>query len=321
VTAVGDTSLEVAVRDALALAAGTPPAIAGIERSVPPASGSYRVELLTLSLADGIEERLFLKDFGSCRNVKPDMLARRRRELHVYRDLLAHADLGTPAYRGCVWNEARGRFWLLLEYVDGRRLGDLGFAHWLDAARWLGRMQGRFARRDLADDGFLVAHDAAFFGSIAERALEAVAAVSPRLGARLSEPLRRHGVLAETLAAGPFTLVHGYYRPYNILVRADGAICVSDWEESARGSPSFDLAYLCDGLEPERLSALLDGYDESRAAAGLPIEDRAHALRLLRLCGIHRNLKTLTKAGGPGFTRRGAERLVERTRALAREAL
>jgi aminoglycoside phosphotransferase (APT) family kinase protein len=320
VTAI-DPPLEVAVRDALAQAAGAPLAIADLERSVPPASGSYRVELLTLQLEDGSEERLFLKDFGSCKHAKPDMAARRRRELHVYRDLLAPADLGTPAYRGCVWDEARGRYWLLLEYVDGRRLGDLDFAHWLDAARWLGRLQGRFARRDLTADRFLVAHDDAFFRSVAERALAAVGAVSPRLGARLGEPLRRHGALADALAGGPFTLVHGYYRPYNMLVREDGGIAVGDWEESARGSPYFDLAYLCDGFDPERLGALLDGYDEARAAAGLPIEDRVDGLRLLRLCAIHRNLKTLTKAGGRGFTRRGAEGLVQRTRALAREVL
>jgi aminoglycoside phosphotransferase (APT) family kinase protein len=315
-----DTPLGVAVRDALA-AAGRPLPIAGLERSAPPATGSYRVELLTLRLADGTEERLFLKDFGSCTHVKPEMAARRWRELCVYRELLAQADLGTPAYRGCVWDEAHGRYWLLLSYVDGRRLGDLGFAHWLDAARWLGRMQARFARRDLTADSFLVAHDAAFFTSVAERALAAVAAVSPLLAARLAEPLRGYGAVADELAGGPFTLVHGYYRPYNVLVRADGAICVTDWEESARGSPSFDLAYLCDGFDPERLSALLDGYDEERAAAGLPVEARVDALRRLRRCTIHRNLKTLTKAGGPGFTRRGAEGLVERTRALSRELL
>jgi aminoglycoside phosphotransferase (APT) family kinase protein len=320
VTALG-TPLGAAVRDALEQAAGRPLPIAGLERSAPPATGSYRVELLTLQLADGTEQRLFLKDFGSCKHVKPELPARRLRELCVYRELLAEADLGTPAYCGCVWDEARGRYWLLLSYVEGRRLGDLGFAHWLAAARWLGWMQGRFARRDLTADAFLVAHDVAFFTAVAERALAAVATVSPLLAARLAEPLRDHGALADELAGGPFTLVHGYYRPYNILVRENGAICVTDWEESARGSPWFDLAYLCDGFDPQRLRALLDGYDHERAAAGLAVEDRAQALRRLRLCTIYRNLKTLTKAGGPGFTRRGAEGLVARTRTLSRELL
>jgi hypothetical protein len=315
-----DIPLVVAVRDALEQAAGRPLPIAGLERSAPPATGSYRVELLTLRLADGTEERVFLKDFGSCRHVKADMAARRRRELCVYRELLAGMDLGTPAYRGCVWDETRGRHWLLLSYVDGLGLGDLGFAHWLDAAGWLGRMQACFARRDLTADAFLVVHDVAFFTSVAERALAAVAALWPRLGARLAEPLRGYDAVADELAGGPFTLAHGCYRPYNVLVGEGGAICVTDWEESARGSPSFDLAHLCDGFDRERLSALLDRYDDARAAAGLPVADRVDALRLLRLCTIHRNLKTLTKSGAPGFTRRGAEGLVERTRALSREA-
>jgi aminoglycoside phosphotransferase (APT) family kinase protein len=315
-----DAAVAAALREA-APVAGRAPAIAAVERSAPPRRGSYRVELLTVRFADGTQERLFLKDFGACKHAKPEMPARRRRELRVYRDLLAGADLGTAAYRGCVWDEQRGRWWLLLACVDGRRLGHLALAHWLDAARWLGRMQASFARRDLTADDFLVAHDAAFFTSTAEHARAAVAARSPRLAARLAAPLRDHGVLADELAAGPLTLVHGCYRPYNLLVREDGGICPTDWEESARGSASFDLAYLCDGFDAERLGALLDGYDEARAAGGLPVEDRASALRRLRLCAIHRNLKTLTKAAGPGFTQRGAEGLVARTRALAREAL
>lgn len=315
-----DAALAAVVGDALARADRRPAAIAAIERSAPPATGSYRVEILTLRFADGSEERLFLKDLGSCKHVKPEPAARRRRELCVYRELLAQADVGTPAYRGCVWDEARGRYWLLLAEVDGRRLHRLAFAHWLDAARWLGRMQARLAQRDLTADDFLVVHDAAFFASVAEQARAAVAALSPPLAARLGAPLRDYVAVADELAGGPFTLVHGSYRPYNVLVRDDGRICPIDWEESARGSPFFDLAYLCDGFDTARLSALLDGYDDARAAGGLPVEARATALRRLRLCGIHRNLKTLTKAGGPGFTRRGADGLVEHTRALAREA-
>jgi hypothetical protein len=314
-----DIPLDVVLRDALAQADGRPRAIAAIERSAPPARGSYRVELLTVRYADGGEEQLFLKDFGVCKHVKPELPARRWRELCVYRELLADAGLGTAAYRGCVWEEAR--WWLLLACVEGRRLRKLAFAHWLDAARWLGRMQAQFAGRDLTAGDFLVAHDAAFFASVAEQALAALAARWPSLAAQLAEPLRGHGALADELAGGPFTLVHGVYRPYNILVRDDGGICPTDWEESACGSPSFDLASLCDGFDPARLGALLDAYDDARAAGGLPVAERASALRRLRLCAIHRNLKTLTKAGEPGFTLRGAEELVERTRALAREAL
>jgi aminoglycoside phosphotransferase (APT) family kinase protein len=314
-----EAALAALLGDALAPAAGRSSAIAGIERCAPPARGSYRVEILSLRFADGMRERLFLKDFGSCTHAKPEPAARRWRELCVYRELLAQAEVGTPAYRGCVWDEARGRHWLLLAYVDGRRLRHLAFAHWLDAARWLGRMQARFARRDLSADDFLLAHDAAFYTALAERARAALAARSPRLATRLAAALRDHGTLADELAGGPLTLVHGCYRPYNLLVRGDDGICPTDWEESARGSPSFDLACLCDGFDGERLGALLDAYDEARAACGLPVEQRAQALRRLRLCWIHRDLRTLSKAGGPGFTRRGAEQLVERTRALARE--
>ena len=62
------------------------------------------------SWAGGESFRFFLKDYGFSRQSKDAPEARRDRELRVYRDLLAGADLGTPAYYGSVWNEQVGRF-------------------------------------------------------------------------------------------------------------------------------------------------------------------------------------------------------------------
>jgi hypothetical protein len=93
-------------------------------------------------------------------------------------------------------------------------------------------------------------------------------------------------------------------------------VCVTDWEESARGSPFYDLAYLSDGFDPLRLDALIDAYQQEIARAGLPLRDRDDALRLIRCFYVHRNLKTLTKAQGPGFSRDGIERLIHRIESL-----
>jgi aminoglycoside phosphotransferase (APT) family kinase protein len=125
------------------------------------------------------------------------------------------------------------------------------------------------------------------------------------------------------MAAEPLTLVHGVFRPQNILLRgAPGAahVCVADWEEAARGSPLYDLAHLSDGFDAPRLHVLLDGYDEERGRAGLPARDRDDAVAVLRRLWIHRNLKTLTKvdARRGDFTSEGIAGLVARTEALAR---
>jgi aminoglycoside phosphotransferase (APT) family kinase protein len=308
------------VQEALVRERGAGPAIAGLTRATANGSSSYRTELLTLELADGAELRVFLKDFGTSTHRKDGMRARRQRELSVYRELLAGADLGTPRYLGAVWDEPAGRYWLLLEHVEGQSLRCFGFGHWLAAARWLGRLQGHAAGLDMTRATFLVEHDTGFFASVADRALAAVRAVSPPLGARLAGALRDYDEVVALLAAEPPTLVHGHFRPHNIVVRpgeAARSLCVIDWEESGRGSPLYDLAYLTDGFDPPRLGVLIVGYEEDAARAGLPARGRDEVLRVLNSLYMHRNLKTLSKAQGDGFTPEGLAGLVETTVALA----
>jgi len=317
---VSEALLRDRVQEALAWNGGAGPAIASLTRAAPGTSSSYRTELLTLELADGAELRVFLKDFGTSTHRKDGMRARRQRELSVYRDLLAGAGLGTPRYLGAVWDEPAGRFWLLLEHVEGESLRRFGFGHWLEAARWLGRLQGHAAGVELSGAGFLVDHDAGFFGSVAARALFAVRAVSPPLGARLAGALRDYDELVALMAAERPTLVHGHFRPHNIVVRPGDparSLCVIDWEESGRGSPLYDLAYLTDGFDPPRLRVLVDGYEEEAAHTGLPGRGRDEVLRVLDSLYMHRNLKTLSKAQGDGFTPEGLAGLVDRTVALA----
>jgi aminoglycoside phosphotransferase (APT) family kinase protein len=308
------------VREALMRELGPTLEIEGFEELKPTETSSYRTEVVTLRLRDGDRLRIFLKDFGACAHDKGDMPQRRLRELCVYRDLLAAARLGTPQYHGAVWQERRGRFWLLLEYVEGESLRYQGFDRWLDAARWLGWMQSHFRRAELDRADFLVTHDAAFFAAVVEDALLAVSAVSHRLGARLRAALPGYQELIPLMAAEPATLVHGVYRPYNILVRRNaerGAICVTDWEESARGSPLYDLAQLTDGFDLPRLHVLIDGYEGELAAAGVALRPREEVLRLLQSFNLHRNLKTLTKSWKRRFPVDGVVRLVARAEELA----
>jgi hypothetical protein len=304
------------------------PAIIGLERTSLSTRSSYRTELLTLRLGAGSELRIFLKDYGACKHVKEYSLGaggvvdRRVREMRVYRELLALVDLGTARFHGAVWDESRRWFWLLLEYVEGRRLGDFAFEHWVEAARWLGRMQGRFAGTSLREFDFLVEHDRAFFSSIAEDAVRATRATSARLGASLSSTLSAYDELLDVMSADRSALVHGVYRPYNIIVcpQAGHRVCVLDWEECARGSPLYDLACLSDGFErePPRFEVVLDGYREEAAAHGVALPHRDGLHRLIHAFCLHRNLKTLTKARTRRFAPEGVRSLVDRVQELAR---
>src|SRR5205807_1492305 len=82
-------------------------------------AASYAAEVLTVRLDSGAAFRVFLKNFGLSARPKDGPRQRREREVRVYRELLAGAGLGTAGYYGSVLDEARGRLWLLLEYVDG----------------------------------------------------------------------------------------------------------------------------------------------------------------------------------------------------------
>jgi hypothetical protein len=288
-------------------------------------SSSYATEIVTAHFADREPLHLFLKDFAVAAWQKDMMPERRSREIAVYRRLLRGAGLDTPEYYGAAWDEQRGRFWLLLEYVEGPQVKWCEFADWRRAAGWLGRLHGRFSggEAQLAGAGFLVRHDAAFFLETAERATAASSAAAPHLSRRLGAALAGYGRLAEAMAALPGTLVHGGYRPQNIIRGArDGRarICPADWEEAAYGSCFYDFAYLSDGFAQARLSALWTAYREQARREGLDLPTDAVARRLVCAFNLHKNLGTLAKAVEREFPAAAVEKLVAMARASAARA-
>jgi hypothetical protein len=288
-------------------------------------SSSYATEMVTAHLADREPQRLFLKDFAVAAWQKDVMPERRRREVAVYRELLHGAGLGTPDYYGAAWDEERGRYWLLLEHVDGPQVKWCEFADWQQAAGWLGKLHGRFsgAEEELAGAHFLVRHDAAFFLETAERARTAVSTAPPRLNRQLGTALTGYRRLAGEMAALPGTLVHGGYRPQNIIRGAwDGRarICPADWEEAAYGSRFYDFAYLSDGFVRGRISALWTAYREQATRAGVELPPDATARRLVGAFNLHKNLGTLAKAVDRDFPARAVEKLVAMVQASAEGA-
>jgi Phosphotransferase enzyme family len=303
---------------------GRPAVVVGFERRPSDYASSYAAEIVTLRLKTGQEVKVFIKNLGVSQVPKDGAEHRRERERAVYRDLLAEADLGAPRYYGSVWDEARGRYWLLLEFVEGVPVRCCDLGGWESAAGWLGRLHGHFANQAerLRGCEFLARHDTDFFRSRAEQALREVSQVSRPLAGRLAGVLSHYDRLVDELAAPPCTLVHGNYRPANILVAPGpgaGRVCPVDWEQAGWGSPLYDLAYLSDGFAPPELDRLLEAYrrQHPRRVAVPDLE----GLRHLVVCfHLFMAINRLSRAGERGFPEHKVAKTVARAEELSRRA-
>jgi hypothetical protein len=272
--------------------------LTAIRRRRFPGSTSYAVEIVTAELATGDAIEIFVKDYGSSRLAKDAAAARRERERRVYEELLEHRKLGTARFYGARWDEATGRYWLLLELVDGELLRDCTYEYWPASAAWLGRLHARFIgrRSRLQASGFLVRHDADFFVQAAERALRTMSGFSADLARRLAAVLEGYDVVLSVLARQAETLVHGSYRPQNVLVDRSSTpprICPTDWELAAFGRSTFDLAFVCDGFGPPRLDELLDAYEREAGSFGVPLRNRDELRHEVDCFRLHKTINSL----------------------------
>src|SRR2546425_1244026 len=146
-TRIDDDALREGLERMIPAILDKPSVIADIRWSRFNLSTSYDTYIVTVQMPTGDEFKIFLKDFGFSVRPKDSPKQRRERELRVYQDLLAEADLGTARYYGSVLDESQGQYWLALEFVDGTPTGYCEIEHWAPAAGALGRMHGYFARR------------------------------------------------------------------------------------------------------------------------------------------------------------------------------
>jgi thiamine kinase-like enzyme len=283
---------------------------------------SYDTYTVTASFRDRPDLRVFLKDFGTFHQTKDDMEQRRERERHVYSGLLAAASLDTARYYGSVWEPARGRFWLLLELVEGTPLKFMDFEYWPGAAAWLGRLQGYIAQHpgSLNATDCLIQHDAPFFLATAEHALQSVRALRPEAATDFESILIRYEPLVRRMAGQPKTLVHGAYRPEQILVdvqRQPSRFCPLDWELAAIGSGVYDLATLADGFKPPRLDRILDAYRDEAATLGVHVPEPDELKYLVNCFRLHRVFTWLSHALDRSYTEKDVTKLTEMAKELA----
>src|SRR5205807_4296869 len=85
------------------------------------------------------------------------------REVLIYRALLGGQRFGAPALYASVYDEARGHYWLFLEYAGQQTLHRAGMDEWRAAVRWLAGLHAAYwGRADvLRALGCLGEHDAA----------------------------------------------------------------------------------------------------------------------------------------------------------------
>jgi hypothetical protein len=272
--------------------------IAAVERKRSKYSSFYASDVVTVRLASGDEVKVFLKDFGSYHHPKDSMEQRREREIVVYRDLLPGAGLDTAEYYGSLSDPAEGRFWLLLEFVEGVPVRHLEFPHWIAPAQWLGRMYGYFAQRPALWENcpVLIRHDAAYFSGVAEQALRAVTDYAAGLGECLAPIVARYDKAIGVMTSQPQTLVHGTYRPAQIITdesRQPPRICPVDFEKAAVGASLYDLTFFVDGYDRPRLYRLFEAYRDGAAKCGVRMLDNPEMEHVVDCFRLHRVMNWL----------------------------
>lgn len=255
---------------------------------------SFPLEELELTLEDGAELRLAFKRLdrealdGLARLAKPEFLHDPRREAAVYASVLAPAAVApAPHCYGAAIDPAAGRYWLFVEWVEGRELHQVGDRRlWEAAAGRLAEMHAGLAQ-DLdrhAERGRLLDYDAPYYRRWIDRARE-FARTSGQAARRRSLDWvgERYGPVVECLLDLPKTVIHGEFYASNVLVGGDlpsPRVAAVDWELAASGPALVDLAALVSGgwAEGDR-RAIASAY---RAVAG-PAVFRDRALDFARL--------------------------------------
>jgi Ser/Thr protein kinase RdoA (MazF antagonist) len=204
---------------------------------------------------------------------------------------------------------------LLLELVPGNPVRQCTLDAWIAAAAWLGRLQGFFAGQSqrVRSRDLLLRYGAEFLWSQAERAARHVVGVSAPLAKQLSASLERYERAVPAMVGWPPTLVHGHYRPYNVLV--DGTlepprVCPVDWERAGFGPPAYDFAYLAEGFDPQRLDLLGEAYRAEAARHALSVPDPEELSYLANAFRVHRMLSLLGSAVDRRFTDAEVSKLV-----------
>jgi aminoglycoside phosphotransferase (APT) family kinase protein len=270
--------------------------IDSLSRRTSPYASSFAAEEVDAVLRDGQQLALVFKDTGSKLDSarRPDAGDDPRREIEVYREVLAKHDLGTPRLHAAVVDEELDRYWLFIERVEGEHLWQCaGLEAWLATVRWLARLHSSVGLPPASVQQWarLRSFDGASFERMLERAREG-ADIGTRL--LLHEFDGRWESISQTLERLPSSFTHGDFFPANVIVANSSRICTVDWEMAAVGPSLIDLAALTAGrwTEMER-RAIAAAYYEALIDPDTLYGDFESMLRGLAFCHLHLAVRML----------------------------
>jgi hypothetical protein len=211
-----------------------------------------------------------------------------RREVLVYRRLLAGQRFGAPALYASAYDEPGGRYWLLLEAVGRRPVTEGDLPDWAGAVRRLAELHGSYLGRDgeLRALGCLGERGAAYYHFLAGRARRNLReADAGQALARLDALLTGFEDVVAHLVGQPQTLVHGDIHPDNFRLQPGHRVRLIDWETASVGLGALDLARLLDGWGSDRPKFVAIYWDELGRHLSAPCDREALEVTL-RYCAF-----------------------------------
>lgn len=225
-----------------------------------------------------------------------------RREVLMYRRMLADGRFDAPTAYATLCDEAQGRYWLFFEDVGELRLEWCDVDDWPAAFRWVARMHAEYYGREgeLKALGFLGEHGPPFYRSLARGAREMLQWLDARRQLMRFERLmsRWFDRSVEHLSRQPLTLLHGDLYCHNLMVQPGPKIRPIDWGYAAIGVSGWDVAKLIAGWGPEKPHFVRIYLDEFALHAPVLL-DRPVFERTLAHSQFMRALQTLYWWEGP----------------------
>jgi aminoglycoside/choline kinase family phosphotransferase len=98
------------------------------------------------------------------------------------------------------------------------------------------------------------------------------------------------------MTSQPKTLVHGTYRPPQIIIdktRQPMRICPVDFEKAAVGASLYDLTFIADGFDTPRLHRLFEAYRAEAQTASASVPDNPEMTHIVDCFRLHRIMNWL----------------------------
>jgi serine/threonine protein kinase len=261
--------------------------IAALEGVPLEAWSTYPIDRLQVTLDSGEQLPVIFKRLQAGEGLKGS-----RREVRIYRRLLAGQRFGAPALYASLYDEHQGHYWLFLEDLGEETLKGGDREDWMAAVRLLARMHGTYLGREeelraldcLGDQG------TDYYHAIAGTArLHIKSSGDPKALARFDALMAPYPGLVAELIRQPRTLVHGDIFPDNLLLQPGPRVRLIDWESAAIGLGVWDLVRLLDGWGTDRAYFIMAYREEMARLTGTVPDDTAFA-RTLTICTILNSL-------------------------------